>query len=100
VEKRSPTKDQSEKMEQEETTPKSTRSERAHKTNLGGKMDTEKKEVLVVVSKLKSYIKTQSGLNTSQEVMEVVSDKVRRICDDAITTARQDGRKTVMARDF
>ena len=58
------------------------------------------KENLVVVSKLKSYIREKSGLNTSAAVAEVLSDKVRALCDQAIENARKDGRKTVMDRDF
>ena len=58
------------------------------------------KEVLVVVSKLKNYIKAKGGMNTSGSVAEVLSDKVREICDRAMETAKNDGRKTVMDRDF
>lgn len=58
-------------------------------------------EVLVVVSKLKSYIKAKSGgMNTSDTVMDVLSQRLRDLCDDAIYKARQEGRKTVMDRDF
>ena len=57
-------------------------------------------EVLVVVSKMKQYIKDQSEMNTSADVNEVLSDIIRRACDKAIDHARADGRKTVMARDF
>lgn len=59
------------------------------------------KEILIVASKLKAYIKTKSGgMSTSAEVMDTLSDKLRRACDEAIQAARQDGRKTVMSRDF
>jgi len=58
------------------------------------------REVLVVVSKLKSYIKTRSGMNTSDGVIPVLSDEIRRLCDRAIENATRDGRKTVMDRDF
>jgi hypothetical protein len=58
------------------------------------------KETLVVASKLKAYIKAQSGMNTSAAVIDVISDKIRRLCDQAIAHAQQDGRKTVMDRDF
>lgn len=58
------------------------------------------KEVLVVVSKLKNYIKAKGGMNTSGAVAEVISDKVREICDRAMEAAKNDGRKTVMDRDF
>jgi len=59
-----------------------------------------KKEVLVVVSKLKSYIRSKSGMNTASSVAEALSDKVRALCDAAMEHAKQDGRKTVMDRDF
>lgn len=57
-------------------------------------------EILVVVSKLKNYIRDKSEMNTSGDVAEILSHMIRRLCDDAIQNARQDGRKTVMARDF
>ena len=60
----------------------------------------EKKDVLVVASKLKSYIREKSGMNTSSAVIDAVSDKVRVLCDQAIENAKRDGRKTVMDRDF
>ncbi len=58
------------------------------------------KEILVVVSKLKSYISQSSEMNTSADVMEKLSDQLRELCDKAIQNARNSGRKTVMARDF
>lgn len=58
------------------------------------------RETLIVVSKLKDYIKARADMNTSGDVIEVLSDKVRHLCDDAIDSARADGRKTVMERDF
>jgi histone H3/H4 len=60
----------------------------------------EEKEVLVVVSKLKNYIRDKSGMNTSGGVADVLSDRIRALCDRAIENARQDGRKTVMDRDL
>jgi len=58
------------------------------------------KEVLVVASKLKNYIRDQSGMNTSGSVMSALSERVRQMCDKAIETAKENGRKTVMDRDF
>lgn len=58
------------------------------------------REILVVVSKLKDYIRARSEMSTSADVMDFLSDKLRRLCDDAIDRARADGRKTVMERDF
>jgi histone H3/H4 len=63
-------------------------------------MEEEEKEVLVVISKLKAYIREKSSMNTSGGVAPIVSDVVRKLCDDAIARARADGRKTVMDRDF
>jgi hypothetical protein len=57
-------------------------------------------EVLIVVSKLKAYVRERSGMNTSDAVMDLLSDRVRRLCDDAIRSAQRDGRRTVMERDF
>jgi len=58
------------------------------------------KEVLIVVSKLKGYIKARSGMSTSDGVIEVLSQHLRDLCDQAITNAGTAGRKTVMDRDF
>lgn len=57
-------------------------------------------EVLVVVSKVKNYIRDQSEMNTAGSVAPKISDIVRKLCDDAIANARKDGRKTVMEKDF
>ena len=58
------------------------------------------RDVLVVVSKLKLYVRLTSDMNTSDDVIEALSDRLRTLCDDAVERARADGRKTVMARDF
>lgn len=58
------------------------------------------KDILIVASKLKNYIKSKSQLNTSAQVMDILSDIVRDHCDAAIEVAKRDGRKTVMDRDF
>lgn len=58
------------------------------------------RDVLVVVSKLKAYVRARSGMNTSDGVTDVLSDRVRALCDQAIEQARLHGRKTVLDRDF
>ncbi len=58
------------------------------------------KEILVVASKVKNYVRAQSDMNTSSAVMDMLSDKIRALCDQAIENARRDGRKTVKDRDF
>lgn len=60
----------------------------------------DSKEVLVVVSKLKAYIRARASMNTSDAVAAVVSDRLRELCDAAIDKAKADGRKTVLDRDF
>lgn len=57
-------------------------------------------DVLVVVSKLKKYIKDKAGMNTSAAVADALSERIRQLCDQAIENAKTDGRKTVMDRDF
>jgi histone H3/H4 len=57
-------------------------------------------EVLVVASKVKDYIRRNSEMNTSGEVLQALSDQIRSLCDKAMDSARADGRKTVMERDF
>ncbi len=56
-------------------------------------------EVLVVASKVKSYIKDKSQMNTSGSVPEELSKRVVALLDKAIENAKADGRKTVMDRD-
>jgi histone H3/H4 len=66
----------------------------------GAAAEDSAREVLIVVSKLKKYIRARSGMNTSDAVVPVLSDHLRRLCDEAIANATRDGRKTVMDRDF
>jgi hypothetical protein len=61
---------------------------------------SSEKEILVVVSKLKNYIRSASGMNTAGSVAPKLSDIICTLCDQAIEKARADGRKTVMDRDF
>jgi hypothetical protein len=57
-------------------------------------------DVLIVVSKLKKYVRDKHGLSTSDQVIAVLSDRVRELCDDAAEKSRHAGRKTLMDRDF
>ncbi len=57
-------------------------------------------EVIVVASKVKAYIKSQGEMKTSSNVLQALSNKIRSLCDEAIETARSDGRKTVLDRDI
>jgi hypothetical protein len=57
-------------------------------------------EILVVVSKVKAYIRAKSEMNTSDSVMDVLSDFVRAKSDHAMASAGNSGRKTVLERDL
>ncbi|MCD6122622.1 MAG: NFYB/HAP3 family transcription factor subunit [Spirochaetales bacterium] len=57
-------------------------------------------EILIVASKVKSYIKSKAGMNTSASVADTLSAKVRELCDQAIESAKKAKRKTVMDKDF
>jgi histone H3/H4 len=72
----------------------------ARRRIVGAESDDLPKDVLVVVSKLKSYVRARSGMNTSDSVTGPLSDHIRKICDRAIANAERDGRKTVLDRDI
>jgi hypothetical protein len=57
-------------------------------------------DILVVVSKVKKYVREKHGLSTSDQVVDVLSERVRELCDEAAEKSRQAGRKTLMDRDF
>jgi histone H3/H4 len=57
-------------------------------------------DILVVASKVKKFVREKSGMSTSAEVLEGLSQKVEQVCLDAIEKARADGRKTVKGRDL
>jgi histone H3/H4 len=57
-------------------------------------------DVLVVVSKLKKFIKATSGMSTSDSVVTVLSQHLRELAVAALRHAATDGRKTVLDRDF
>ena len=61
--------------------------------------DIVDRDMMIVVSKLKKYIKDRSGMNCSDAVADVLSDHIRILCDDSIRAAGRDERKTVLDRD-
>lgn len=67
----------------------------------GGDTDSSgEDDVLVVVSKLKKFVRERSGMNTSDGAIAPLSDHLRGLCRQAIQHATDEGRKTVMDRDF
>jgi hypothetical protein len=61
--------------------------------------DIVDRDMMIVMSKLKKYIKDRSGMNCSDAVADVLSDHIRILCDDSIRAAGRDERKTVLDRD-
>jgi histone H3/H4 len=61
---------------------------------------SDSNEVLVVASKVKTYIKATGDMKTSASVLQLLSERIRTLCDQAVENARSDGRKTVLDRDF
>lgn len=57
------------------------------------------REVLIIVSRLKDYIRARSGFHTSESVLDPLSDAVRHLCDEAILKAEREGRRTILDRD-
>ncbi|MEO8842581.1 MAG: hypothetical protein ABI591_15840 [Kofleriaceae bacterium] len=62
-------------------------------------LDVVDNDMLIVVSKMKKYIKDRSGMNCGDAVAELLSDHVRAICDESIRVAARNERKTVLERD-
>jgi len=59
----------------------------------------KKKEVLVVASKVKAYIKSK-GMLTSGELLDALNDCVHCCLDSAIKRAKANKRSTVRAQDL
>jgi len=57
-------------------------------------------ETLVVVSKVKAFVKKKGDMNTSSSSISAVSKIVEAALEKAMESARSEGRKTVMDRDF
>lgn len=57
-------------------------------------------ETLVVVTKVKKYVKSKFGMNTSSSFIEELSKHIHQDIAAAARTAQDAKRKTVMGRDF
>lgn len=55
---------------------------------------------LIVVSKVKQFIKETADMCTSAEVITELNIIVEKVLREAIEKAKYDGRKTVMNRDI
>ena len=94
----SPTKEEWNQLESTQSKVRIISSAKKSEVSFSGNVNTE--AILVVVSKLKNFVKESSGMNTSGDVMPALSDILRKICSNAVANAHKDGRKTLMARDF
>ncbi len=56
-------------------------------------------ETIVVVSKVKEYVKTK-GMQTSETAVDALSKSVRDLLDRAVSRAKDNGRQTVKDRDI
>lgn len=57
-------------------------------------------ENLIVISKVKKFIKDKSEFNTSAGFFEPLNADLVKSCRDAVAHAQKLGRKTVMGKDF
>jgi histone H3/H4 len=59
----------------------------------------ESKEMLVVGTKVKNYIKSK-GVMSAAEVLDALNCTVYCLLDKAVERAKENGRKTVQGRDI
>jgi histone H3/H4 len=57
-------------------------------------------ESLIVISKVKKYIKDKGDFNTSAGFFEPLNQDIVKACHDAVAHTKKLGRKTVMGKDF
>ncbi len=57
-------------------------------------------ESLIVISKVKKYIKEKADMNTSAGFFDPLNQDIVKACRDAMAHAQKLGRKTVMGKDF
>ena len=65
----------------------------------GKKAAAANREVLVVASKIKEYIKSKN-LQSSSEVVPALSEKIYELLDSAATRTQNNGRATVRPHDL
>jgi len=62
--------------------------------------DAKIEQNLIVGSKTKAFIKAESGLSTSKQLLEQLSYRVEKLCSLAADNCKSSKRKTVMDRDY
>jgi hypothetical protein len=71
----------------------------AKKKAASKKKTTAKRDVLVVASKIKDYIKSK-GLQSSGEVVPALSEKIYAMIDEATGRTKENKRSTVRPHDL
>lgn len=97
VEKRAPATREAEDVAGERAPRRRVAPAKASALSAGGQ---DSGDVLIVASRLKDFVKSRSGYNTSDRVLEPLSEIVRRVCERAIENARSEGRMTLLDRDI
>ena len=100
IEKKSPTQAEYEKSQDAPVSGGQRRIIASSSASVNTSSKKDENEILVVVSKVKAYIKSQADMNVSDEIMDILSHRIRYFCDQAIKSAQSDGRKTVLDRDM
>lgn len=57
-------------------------------------------ESLIVISKVKKFIKEKADMNTSANFFAPLNEDIMKACRDAMAHTKKLGRKTVMGKDF
>lgn len=57
-------------------------------------------ESLIVISKVKKFIKEKADMNTSANFFAPLNEDIIKACRDAMAHTKKLGRKTVMGKDF
>lgn len=57
------------------------------------------REILVVISKVKEYVKKKE-MQTSETAVEALSEAVYELLDKAVLRAKENGRQTIKDRDI
>ena len=64
------------------------------------KKKASKSELLIKKSLVQDYIKSEGDFRISKESFEVLSDRVKDLCDEALDRAEMNRRKTIQRQDF
>ncbi|MCB1110038.1 MAG: hypothetical protein KDK64_03590 [Chlamydiia bacterium] len=64
------------------------------------KKKVSKSELLIKKSLVQDYIKSEGDFRISKESFEVLSDRVKDLCDEALDRAEMNRRKTIQRQDF